>query len=308
MSYGTQFWSVLKIQQYMLFVYSFTRETAMPINCMRDVLDAIKNNDVTAFKQEFPDFYANDQQLVQLSNVRNQLIYILQECAALQRAEIFDSVLTFCDEDQKEAAPLIWAAGGGSNIDHLLSHTIQIKHAQHALLVAIQSGQLNHVKVLLEPAQGMAGFLHPLWLAIYHKKMEIFNYLLTTSWLPKEHVQQWEQGWDDLLIAAATYNVPECVPQLLAHGSDPKAKRGLAMRFAGGHTDHLVFDLLYPLYPSSSIHEVIEDLHRDLPNNPHLLGCLQALENRISQEQHDILVESLQGEETEHADQEPKKM
>ena len=177
---------------------------------------------------------------------------VLQQCAALQRAEIFDFVLTFCEEE-KEAASLIWAAGGGSSIDHLLSDTIQIKHAQHALLVAIRSGQLNHVKILLEPAQGMTEVLHPLWLAIYHKKMDIFNYLLTTPWLPKEHVQQWEQGWDDMLIAAATHNVPECVPQLLAHGADPKSKRCLAMRFAGKHADHLVFDLLYPLYPPYSI-------------------------------------------------------
>ena len=279
----------------------------MPITCMRDVLDAVKNNDITTFKQEFPHFYANDPTPVQMSNIRNRLMDVLQECAALQRAEIFDFVLTFCEEE-KEAASLIWAAGGGSSIDHLLSDTIQIKHAQHALLVAIRSGQLNHVKILLEPAQGMAGFLHPLWLTIYHKKMDIFNYLLTTPWLPKEPAHPWEQGWDELLIAAATYNVPECVPQLLTHGADPKAKRCLAMRFAGGHADHLVFDLLYPLYPPSSIHEVIEDLHRDLPNNPHLLGCLQALESRISQEQRDALVQSLQGEEKIHMDQEPKKM
>jgi len=301
MSYGTQFWSVLKIQQYMLFVYSFTRETAMPINCMRDVLDAIKNNDVTAFKQEFPDFYANDQQLVQLSNVRNQLIYILQECAALQRAEIFDFVLTFCEEE-KEAAPLIWAAGGGSSIDHLLSDTIQIKHAQHALLVAIRSGQLNHVKVLLEPAQGRTEVLHPLWLAIYHKKMDIFNYLLTTSWLPKEHVQQWEQGWNDMLIAAATYNVPECVPQLLAHGADPKAQNSLALQAAGGHEDHIIFDLLYPV---SDLHQAIAAMQTKL-SNPAMVVSLNRIEHKITQDQKNSILNSIT--DTNAQQKESKKM
>lgn len=261
----------------------------MPINCMRDVLDAVKNNDITVFKQEFPDFYANDQQPVQLTNVRNRLIEILRDCAALQRVEIFEFVLTFCSDDEKESAPLIWAAGGTPSIDPLLLGTTKVEHAQHALTVAIQSGQLNHVKVLLEPAQGSAGFLHPLWLAIYHKNMKIFNYLLTTPWLPKEHVQHWEQGWDAMLIAAATYNFPECVPQLLEHGADPKAKKSLALQFAGGYEDHLIFDLLYPL---SNLHDAMADQQTKL-SNPFMIVSLNSIQSKMAQDQKTIILSSI---------------
>ena len=253
----------------------------MPINCMRDVLDAVKINDITPFKQEFPDFYANDPTPIPSCNVRNRLVEILQDCASLQHAEIFEFVLTFCSDDEKEAAQLIWAAGGTAIIDHLLLDTARVEHAQSALSVAIQSGHLNHVKVLLQPAHGMAGFLHPLWLAIYHKNIEIFDYLLTTPWLPKKEVKPWENGWDDMLIAAATYNFPECVPQLLEHGADPKAENSLALQFAGGHEDHLIFDLLYPL---SNVNEAIAEIKTKL-SHPDMVVLLNTIKSKIKRKQ-----------------------
>lgn len=258
---------------------------------MRDVLDAVKINDITPFKQEFPDFYANDPTPIQSCNVRDRLVEILQDCAVFQRAEIFEFVLNFCSDFEKEAAPLIWAAGGTSHIDHLLLDTARVEHAQFALSVAIQSGHLNHVKVLLEPAHGMAGFLHPLWLAIYHKNIEIFDYLLTTPWLPKKEVTPWENGWDDMLIAAATYNFPECVPQLLQHGADPKAKNSLALQFAGGYEDHLIFDVLYPL---SNLHDAMADQQNKL-SNPAMIVSLNRIESKMTQDQKNTLMVNIAG-------------
>ena len=164
-----------------------------------------------------------------------------------------------------------------------------MEHAQSALSVSIQSGHLNHVKVLLEPAHGMAGFLHPLWLAIYHKNIEIFDYLLTTPWLPRTNVKSWEDGWDDMLIAAATYNFPECVPQILAHGADPKAKNSLALQFAGGYEDHIIFDLLYPL---SDLPEAIADMQKKF-SNPAMVVSLNRIESKMTQDQKNIILNGI---------------
>ena len=274
----------------------------MPINCMRDVLDAVKNNDITTFKQEFADFYANDPTPLPSVNVKSRLVEILQDCAFFQHAEIFDFALTFCSEDEKDASALIWAAGNTHNIDHLLSEQTNVEHAQHALSVAIHSGRLEHVKKLLGPAQGRAGLLQPLWLAIYHKNIEIFDYLLTTPWLPQKNVKSWEQGWDDMLIAAATYNFPECVPQLLVHGADPKAKNSLALQFAGGREDHVIFDLLYPL---SDLPEAIADMQTKL-SNPAMGVSLNRIESKMAQDQKNSILETIT--DTNAQEKEPKKM
>lgn len=259
----------------------------MPITCMLDLYNVIEANDVETFQSEFPDFYSKNPQYIVYEEDR--LAEVLKRCAVQQNLKMFNIVLTLCSESEKEAAPLIWAAGGAEDIDPFLCPPIRVEHAQYALNVAIENGRLEHVKKLLEPAHGMMGPLQPLWLAIYHKNIKIFDYLLTTSWLPQTNVKPWEDGWDEMLIAAATYNFPECVPQLLAHGADPKAKNSLALQFAGGHEDHIIFDLLYSL---SDLHEAIADMQRKL-SNPAMVVSLNRIESKMTQDQKNSILNSI---------------
>ena len=267
----------------------------MAINSMLDVFNTIQAHDIVTLETQFPDFYHNDATPIASVNVKSRLVEILQKCAVAQHKACFDFILTFCSDFEKDGAPLLWAAAHNHSITHLLATPIDPKHAQDALGVAIECGQLEHTKQLLPIAGGVIGFLHPLWVAIYHKQIDIFNFLMTTNYLPSsEKPKPWEAGWDDMLIAAATYNFPECTTQLLERGADPKAKKSLALQFAGGHDDQIIFNVLYPL---SSLDEALHDMQAKL-SNPNMVKTRDIIEKRHAEEQRNVIVQHIDAHES----------
>lgn len=268
----------------------------MAINSMLDVFNTIQANDIVTLEKEFPDFYHNDTTPIVSLNVKSRLVEILQKCAVAQNKQCFDFILTFCSDFEKDGAPLLWAVAHDASITHLLQTSIDPKHAQEALSVAIECGQLEHTQQLLPISGGLADVLNPLWLAIYHKQIDIFNFLMTTNCVPSSEKPM---AWDDMLIAAATYNFPECTTQLLEGGADPKAKKSLALQFAGGYDDQTILKLLYPL---SSVSDAIEDMQLK-SSNPHMTRSLDTIEAIIAEEQKHILIQHVSGIdnlETEH--------
>lgn len=262
----------------------------MALNCMLDVFNTVQANDIATLETQFPDFYHNDTTPIASLNVKSRLVEILQKSAVAQNKQCFDFVLTFCSDFEKDGAQLLWAAAHDHSITHLLATPIDPKHAQDALSVAIECGQLEHTQQLLPLSGGMVGFLHPLWIAIYHKQIDIFNFLITTNHLPSsEKPKALEWGWDDMLIAAATYNFPECIAQLLEQGADPKAKMSLALQFAGGHDDQIIFNILYPL---SSLDEAIHDMQAKM-SNPDMVKNIDVIEKRRAEEQRNAIVQHI---------------
>lgn len=227
--------------------------SAQQITCFLDASNAIKEGNIQLLRNCFSEFLENE--ISGSWNCRHRAHEFLETAAAANQRECFDFVCELFP-DKIDLANLMWAAAHQSveEVEELsLDNTAA--SIERAAGVAIHTGRLDNLKVLLPKTKGTIGFLEPLWLSIYYHQKEIFDYLMTTDFVPKT---SGDDGWNDMLEASVTYNFLCVFDEILPHADLSNDGSQSILTIAVRHKNQPAIDKLYPLYSKNHIENIIE--------------------------------------------------
>lgn len=186
---------------------------------------------------------------------------ILVTASVCHQRKCFDYICKFYSDDHKEKLKLIWASANQSNkyFNRLFFNiVVSEEDVQKVAFVALMSNRLDNFKILLPAINGKLRHGSVLGYAIMYNKKDLFDYLLTTQWTPKQKSGGGRhESWNSILES--------CVQSGFWYGFDqvlPKCDLSIdCWRVLWAALEHQNESVgrVYALYSSSDIKEIVKE-------------------------------------------------